>query len=35
MLLMRNKNYTLTLSATVVTALDNHPKFQFSFKKGS
>ena len=25
----------LTLSVTVVTVLDNHPKFQFYFKKGS
>ena len=25
----------LTLSVTVVTVLDNHPKSQFQFKKGS
>ena len=28
-------NRNLTLSVTVVTVLDNHPKFQFYFKKGS
>ena len=30
-----NMQITLTLSVTVVTGLDNHPKFQFQLKKGS